>query len=83
MSSDIEWYAKADLSKYKGKYVAISDKKVVASGTNAKKVLEEAKRKYPKKTTYMAKVPEDETFVLSVRLGVVFNGRVSVQKRKV
>ena len=83
MKNDIEWYAEADLSKYKGKYVAILDKKVVASGINAKKVIEEAKRKYPRKKSFLAKVAGDETLVLSLEFGVVFNGGVSIQERKV
>lgn len=66
MKKDIEWFAKADLSKYKGRYVAILDKKVIASGTNAKKVWEEARKKYPDRKSAIAKIPEDETFVLSV-----------------
>ncbi len=74
MKNDIEWYAKADLSKYRGKYVAILDKKVVASGINAKKVIEEAKRKYPRKESFLVKVRGDETLVLSLNIGVKFNG---------
>lgn len=61
MRRDIEWFSRADLSKYKGKYVAILDKKVIAHGNNAKKVWEEAKKKYPKKKSYLAKIPSDET----------------------
>jgi hypothetical protein len=83
MNKDTEWFAKKDLSEYKGKYVAILNKKVVASGTNAKKVWEEAKKKYPGKKSIIAKIPEDETFVLSIGFGVVVNGRISLQKRKV
>ncbi|MDI6859553.1 MAG: DUF5678 domain-containing protein [Methanocellales archaeon] len=32
---DIQWFAKKDFSKYKGKFIAIIDQKVVASGDNA------------------------------------------------
>lgn len=46
-----------------GKYVAIIDKKVVASGTDAKEVWARVKRKYPDKTPELAKVSREETLV--------------------
>ncbi len=83
MNKDTEWFSKTDLSEYKGKYIAIVDKKVIASGANARIVWEEAKKKYPTKKSTIAKIPEDETFVLFISVGVVINGRVSLQKRKI
>ena len=83
MKKDLEWFAKADLTKYSGRYVVIVNKKVVASGANAKKVWEEAKKKYPKKVSYLAKIPQDETFVLSFGFGMKVNGGISLQKRRV
>lgn len=53
-----------DLSRYRGKYVAIIDKKVVASGTDAKEVWAKVKKKYPSKTPELAKVSKEETLVL-------------------
>ena len=35
MAVDVKWFSKSDFSKYKDKYVAIVDRKVVASGKNA------------------------------------------------
>jgi len=58
MDGDYEWYLDADLDEYVGKWVVILNKKVVASGTDIKGVLEDAKRKYPNKTPFLAKVPE-------------------------
>jgi len=55
----------ADLSKYKGLYMAIIDDKVVTSGENAKQVLE-CKRKYPDKALTIAKIPQEETLVLVI-----------------
>ncbi len=55
---------RVDLSKYRGKYVAIIDEKVVASGVDAKEVWAEVKRKYPGKTPELAKVSKEETLVL-------------------
>lgn len=55
-----EWFAKADLSPYKGKYVAVVHRRVAASGTNAKKVYAQARRKYPGEEIALAKVPKED-----------------------
>lgn len=62
-SKEFEFYVKADLSKYRGKYVAIVGDRVVASGDNAKEVFEEAKKKTGKIPT-LAKIPQEETLIL-------------------
>ena len=69
MNEDLKWFATADLSEYKGNYVAILDKRIIASGTDAKKVWETAKRKSPNRTPALAKIPEKETLILSVSIG--------------
>lgn len=61
-SKEFEFYLKADLSKYEGKYVAIVGDEVAASGDNAKEVIEEAKRKFPDKMPTLAKIPTQDTF---------------------
>jgi len=58
-----------DLSKYRGKYVAIVGRKVVASGENAKVVLDHAKARRPGKEIVLRKIPEEETLILVVRCG--------------
>ena len=58
---------KADLSKYSGKYIAIVGDKVVASGENAKEVLEEAKKKFPDDIPTLAKIPKEEALILKLR----------------
>ncbi|HZY93717.1 MAG TPA: DUF5678 domain-containing protein [Candidatus Bathyarchaeia archaeon] len=55
-----------DFSKYKGKYVALVKKRVVASGTNARTTWNRAKQKAPRDTPTLVKVPKDETLVLIV-----------------
>jgi hypothetical protein len=55
-----------DLSKYRGKYVAIVGRKVVASGENAKVVLDHAKARRPGKEIVLRKIPEEETLILVV-----------------
>lgn len=66
-SKEFEFYLKADLSKYEGKYVAIVDDKVVASGDNAKEVIEEAKKKFPDKMPMLAKIPKGDILIFSLR----------------
>lgn len=65
LSIEFDFFVKTDFSSYKGNYIALVNKKVVASGSNAKKVWEKAKAKYPKKIPTLAKLPKEETLVLS------------------
>ena len=59
-----EFYINADLSEYAGKWIAIVDGKVVASGERADIVMREAEKKYPDKEITLAKVPTDDILVL-------------------
>ncbi len=63
-SKEFEFYVKTDLSKYSGKYVAIVDDKVIASGENAKEVLELALKIFPNKKPLLAKIPTQDTLIL-------------------
>jgi len=65
-SKEFEFYVKTDLSGYRGKYIAIIEDKVVSSGDNAKKVLEEAKKKHPGKIATLAKIPREDTLILKL-----------------
>jgi len=67
MTKNYEWYVKTDTSKYAGKWIAIVNQRVVASGKNVKEVLVKAKKKYPKQIPTIAKVPRDETLVLNTK----------------
>ncbi len=55
-----EWYAGADLSAYKGKYIAIVGRGVAAAGKNAKKVYTQARQKHPRREIVLAKVPKED-----------------------
>ena len=55
------FFVAIDFSRYKGRYVAVVGKRVVASGTNAKQVWLEAKRKNPTARPELHKVPKGET----------------------
>ncbi|EDY36638.1 hypothetical protein ABOONEI_628 [Aciduliprofundum boonei T469] len=59
-----EFYINADLSEYAGKWIAIVDGKVVASGDRADIVMREAEKKYPDKEITLAKVPTDDLLIL-------------------
>lgn len=55
-----------DFSRYRGRYVALVDRKVVASGHDAERVWLEAKRKYPRAKPELLKVSKGRTLVLIV-----------------
>ena len=55
MWDSYEWYLKQDLSNYAGKWVAIIDKKVVATSKHADEVIKKAKI-LSKKEPLLAKV---------------------------
>lgn len=60
------FFVAIDFSRYKGRYVAVVGKRVVASGTNAKRVWTEAKKKNPTARPELHKVPKGETLVLII-----------------
>lgn len=65
-SEEFEFFLKAPLKKYRGKYVAILGDRVVASGENAKEVWKEARQRYPDKLPTLAKLPKEETLILRI-----------------
>jgi len=69
LSENYEWYIRADTQRYAGKWIAIVDQKVVASGDDAEEVCREAKTKYPEKKPSIAKVPSKEILVLRAEYG--------------
>jgi len=63
-SPEFDFFLKADLRKYSGKYIAIVGRKVATSGTNAKEVWHRAKKKYPRSMPMLAKLPKEEVLIL-------------------
>jgi len=59
-----EWFLKADLSKFKGMYIAIVDGQVVEHGSDPKEVYEKARRRFPSKEVVLWKVPREEVLIL-------------------
>ena len=54
--ANYEWFLKSDFKDYSGKWLAIIDKKIVASGNDVKQVINETKQKYPDKKPFVTKV---------------------------
>jgi hypothetical protein len=61
--------SKVNLTKYRGKYVAIAGERIIASGENAKVVLDRAKAVRPGKEIVLRKIPEEETLILVIGCG--------------
>ncbi len=59
-----EFYINADLSEYAGKWIAIVDGKVVASGDNPEEVYTGALKTAGDKEISLAFVPSDELLIL-------------------
>ncbi len=60
VSRDYEWFVKADMRRYRGKYVIVKGRKVVASGTNLKQLIRQFNQEYPGKAPIITKTPKDE-----------------------
>jgi hypothetical protein len=54
----------SNLQDYVGKWIALVDKEIVASGDNCKTVFEQAKSKYPKKEPFIMKLPAETVMLL-------------------
>ncbi|MGB9023950.1 MAG: DUF5678 domain-containing protein [Candidatus Bathyarchaeia archaeon] len=54
----------ANLQDYVGKWIALVDKEIVASGDNGKTVFEQAKSKHPKKVPFIMKLPAETVMLL-------------------
>jgi len=52
------------ITKFEGEYVAIIEEKIIAHGRDAKKVYQDAKDKFPKKTVFLGQVPRKEAMIL-------------------
>ncbi|MBI2675583.1 MAG: succinyl-CoA synthetase subunit alpha [Candidatus Aenigmarchaeota archaeon] len=67
MTRNYEYFLKANLDAYAGKWIAIVRQKVVAYGDDALTVYNLAKSKYPHERPSIAKVPKGETMILVVK----------------
>lgn len=62
--SNYEYFVRTDTSSYKGEWVAICGKRVVAHGKDAESVYKQAKKRNPRGSISLAKVPHEEVLVL-------------------
>ncbi|MEK6898886.1 MAG: DUF5678 domain-containing protein [Nanoarchaeota archaeon] len=63
MATNYEVFMNSDVSEYSGKWIAITDGGIVASGDNVREVLKHAQALHPNKKITLAKVPEEETMI--------------------
>lgn len=66
--SNYEYFLKLNTSSYKGKWIAIAKNKVVAASAQADEAFKIATKKYPKNEISLAKVPQEETLVLRIKI---------------
>lgn len=59
MNEEYEWVHSQNLQKFKGKWIAVINKKIICSGSYADDVVKEAKKK-SKETPFLIKVPTEE-----------------------
>jgi len=64
MSKNFQAYLKLNKKGLEEKYVVIVKGKVVGKGKDIEKMLSMAKRKYPRETPLVAKVPSEEVLIL-------------------
>jgi len=58
-----EFYLQADISKYIGEWIAVSEDKILAHGKNLKEVVEKAKLLTGGNKFIIARVPSQETMI--------------------
>ncbi len=66
VSRDYDWFVKADMTKYRGNYVIIKDRRVVLSGKNLPRLIARFHSRYPRETPIITKIPRDEVLILVV-----------------
>lgn len=66
MDKNFEWFIRADLTPYEGKYVAIAHEQVVASGDDPGSVYEAAKKQHPNEEILLWKVMPSGVFIFQV-----------------
>jgi hypothetical protein len=56
LDEDYEYFIRTDLSEYAGRYVAIHDRKVQASGTDLRELYELMRKRFPGVIPFIAEV---------------------------
>ena len=63
LESSYNYFLEANLDKYGGEWITISDNKIISHGNNLKEVVAEAKKVCGSKKFLIAKVPSGETMI--------------------
>lgn len=64
MSENFQAFLKLDKEKYVNEYVVIVNKKLIATGKDIVSMLKSVRKKYPKYTPFVAKIPNKSVLVL-------------------
>jgi len=65
MTKNFDVYLKLNKKDLQNKYVIIVKGKIVAKGEDIEIMLDKVKRKYPKETPFVAKVPDERTYLIN------------------
>jgi hypothetical protein len=57
-------FLKINTSRFKGEWVVLTGKKIIAHGKNADKVYKQAKKSHPREKISLAKIPLEDALVL-------------------
>ncbi len=63
MDQNYQFFMNSNVEQYVGKWIAINNDKIIASGTNVKSVIEKAKKLNPSKKPFVTKVPEKTAMI--------------------
>jgi len=64
MSKNFQAFLKLNKEKFANQYVVIVNRRLVASGSDIVSMLKSAKKKYPRRTPFVAKIPDKSALVL-------------------
>ncbi|MFZ5801310.1 MAG: DUF5678 domain-containing protein [Candidatus Omnitrophota bacterium] len=64
MTKNFQAFLELDKTKYIDEYVVIVDEKPVATGKDIVSLLDEVRKKYPRKVPFVAKIPDKTVLVL-------------------
>lgn len=65
-TSNYDFYIQTDTSNYKGEWIAIAKKRIVAHGKDAQIVYKKATQKFKNNDISLAKIPEEQTLILKL-----------------
>ncbi|MBI5244097.1 MAG: hypothetical protein HY922_10550 [Elusimicrobia bacterium] len=64
MSKNLQAYLKLNLERFPDQYVVLVDGKLIGAGASLEPLLRRARRKHPRKTPFVAKIPGPQTLIL-------------------